>query len=192
MLLAILGYESGAAGLVAAWARELGAEVRLVTGPDELAGCHALHLPGAPPPDENALELVRAAHAAGIRVSLELPGWRELRAAGPVEFRRLLDALAPDVLFATPAEFQILGGAYLSAPLAVLRLGFRSCTVFSADIRLELAAPAGGPADAPVDEAGCAEAFAAGFLLGGSPEEAGRRALETAARCATAAGALPS
>jgi hypothetical protein len=183
MRIAILGDESGAAGTVAAWVRALGAEARVVTTAEELAGCDVLHVPGSPPPDERALTLAAAARRAGARVSVELPGWRELRAVGPVAFRGLLDALAPDVLLATPAEWQILGGAYLSAPLAVLRRS-GGCTVFSADARLELAG-----ADVPIlDEPDCAAAFVAGFLLGGTLEEAGRRALDAVARCAAGMG----
>jgi sugar/nucleoside kinase (ribokinase family) len=183
MRIAILGDETGAAGTVAAWARALGAEARVVATADELAGCDVLHVPGSPAPDERALALAAAARRAGARVSVELPGWRELRAVGPVAFRELLDALAPDLLLATPAEWQILGGAYLSAPLAVLRRR-GGCTVFSAEARLELAGP-----DVPIaDESDCAAAFVAGFLLGGSLEEAGRRALDAAAGCAAETG----
>ena len=43
-----------------------------------------------------------------------------------------------------------------------------------------------------VDTTGAGDAFAAGFLLGGSLEEAARRALDAAARCVALAGSLPA
>jgi sugar/nucleoside kinase (ribokinase family) len=41
------------------------------------------------------------------------------------------------------------------------------------------------------DATGAGDALAAGFLLGGSLEEAGRRGLEAAARCVGGLGAMP-
>jgi sugar/nucleoside kinase (ribokinase family) len=192
MLLGVLGDETGPAGVVAAWARALGAAARTVTaaavGEVEVT---ALHVPGSslvgPPLGEGARQGAAVARRSGARLSVELPAWRDLREAGPLAVRALLDELEPDVLLATPAEWQILGGAYLAAPLAVLRRGIASCTVFTADARLELEGP---PCD-PLDPTGAAEAFAGGFLLGGSLEEAGRRALAAAARCAATSGPLP-
>ena len=51
----------------------------------------------------------RCPHLVGIAA------WTEIRAYGPVRFRELLDTIAPDVLFATEAEWEMLGGAYLPA-----------------------------------------------------------------------------
>jgi sugar/nucleoside kinase (ribokinase family) len=42
-----------------------------------------------------------------------------------------------------------------------------------------------------VDSTGAGDALAAGFLLGGSLEEAARRGLEAAARCVARVGSLP-
>jgi sugar/nucleoside kinase (ribokinase family) len=42
-----------------------------------------------------------------------------------------------------------------------------------------------------VDTTGAGDALAAGFLLGGSLEEAARRGLECAARCVARVGSLP-
>ena len=120
-------------------------------------------------------------------MSLDVAAWTEIRRYGAVRFRELLDELAPDVLFATEAEWQLLGGGYLTAPTGVLKRGPRGCTVMTADARLDLA-----PVEAEVvDTTGAGDALAAGFLLGGSLEEATRRGLEAAARCVAKVGSLP-
>ena len=99
----------------------------------------------------------------------------------------LLDTLAPDVLFATEAEWELLGGAYLTAPLGVLKRGARGCTVFTDEAKLDFAAV---EADV-VDTTGAGDALAAGFLLGGSLEESSRRGLDAAARCVATVGSMP-
>ena len=66
----------------------------------------------------------------------------------------------PMSLFATEAEWEMLGGAYLTAPVGVIKRGPRGCTVVTADARLDLA-----PVDAEVlDTTGAGDALAAGFL----------------------------
>jgi sugar/nucleoside kinase (ribokinase family) len=118
---------------------------------------------------------------------VDVAAWTEVRAFGPVRFRELLDELAPDVLLATEAEWEMLGGAYLTAPTGVIKRGPRGITVVTADARLDLA-----PVDADVvDTTGAGDALAAGFLLGGSLEEAARRGLAAAARCVARVGSLP-
>jgi ribokinase len=154
-------------------------------------GCDVFHLSGyallRTPIQEAALLAASFARQAGARVSVDVAAWTEIRTYGPVRFRELLDTLAPDVVFATEAEWEILGGAYMTAPLAVLKRGARGCTLVSAEARLDLAPL---PVEV-VDATGAGDALAAGFLLGGSLEEAGRRGLEAAARCVAQAGAMP-
>lgn len=154
-------------------------------------GCDVLHVSGyallRTPVREAALLATRLARGTGARISVDLAAWTEIRAYGPVAFRELLDTLAPDVLFATEAEWEILGGSYLTAPLAVRKRGARGITVLSAEARLDLAAVE----TEAVDATGAGDALAAGFLLGGSLEEAGRRGLEAAARCVASLGAMP-
>jgi sugar/nucleoside kinase (ribokinase family) len=159
--------------------------------PSWLDGCDVLHVSGyalvRTPIQDAAAEAVRLARERGARVSVDVAPWTELREYGPVEARELIDTLAPDVIFATEAEWQILGGAYLAAAVTVLKRGPRGITVVTPDARLDLAALPGEV----VDATGAGDALAAGFLLGGSLEEAGRRGLEAAARCVAAVGATP-
>ncbi|HEY2218541.1 MAG TPA: PfkB family carbohydrate kinase [Gaiellaceae bacterium] len=163
--------------------------------PEELdavwLACDVLHLSGyallREPIADAALEAARLAREQGARVSVDVAAWTEIRRYGPVQFRELLDVLAPDVLFATEAEWELLGGAYLTAPVGVLKRGARGCTVFTADSRLDFAAVEAEV----VDPTGAGDALAAGFLVGGSLEEAARRGLDAAARCVAKVGSLP-
>jgi sugar/nucleoside kinase (ribokinase family) len=163
--------------------------------PEELdaawLACDVLHLSGyallREPIADTALEAARLAREQGARVSVDLAAWTEIRSYGPVQFRELLDALAPDVLFATEAEWELLGGAYLTAPVGVLKRGARGCTVFTEDAKLDFAAVE----VEVVDPTGAGDALAAGFLVGGSLEEAARRGLDAAARCVAKVGSLP-
>jgi sugar/nucleoside kinase (ribokinase family) len=163
--------------------------------PEELEAawveCDVLHLSGyallREPIAATALLAARLARAAGARVSVDVAAWTEIRSYGPVRFRELLDELAPDVLFATEAEWELLGGAYLTAPVGVLKRGARGCTVLTEDAKLDFAA-----VDAVVvDPTGAGDALAAGFLVGGSLEEAARRGLDAAACCVASIGSLP-
>src|SRR3954468_3247275 len=164
--------------------------------PDELDaewldGCGVLPLSGyallREPIVDAALLAARLARERGALLSVDVAAWTEIRAFGPVRFRDLLDTLAPDVLFATEAEWEMLGGSYLTAPTGVIKRGARGCIVVTDDARLDLA-----PLDTDVvDSTGAGDALAAGFLLGGSLEEAARRGLECAARCVARVGSMP-
>ena len=163
--------------------------------PEELEaawlGCDVLHLSGyallREPISATALLAARLAREQGARVSVDVAAWTEIRDYGPVRFRELLDELVPDVLFATEAEWELLGGAYLSAPVGVLKRGARGCTVFSEEAKLDFASVSAEV----VDPTGAGDALAAGFLVGGSMEEAARRGLAAAARCIAKVGSLP-
>jgi sugar/nucleoside kinase (ribokinase family) len=154
--------------------------------------CDVLHLSGyallREPIAAAALEAARLARGQGARVSVDVAAWTEIREYGPVRFRELLDELAPDVLFATEAEWELLGGAYLTAPVGVLKRGARGCTVFTEDAKLDFAAV---DVEVVVDPTGAGDALAAGFLVGGSLEEAARRGLDAAARCVATVGSMP-
>jgi ribokinase len=156
-----------------------------------LDGCDVLHISGyallREPVSDAALLARHFAREHGALVSVDVAAWTEIRAFGPVRFRELLDALAPDVLFATEAEWEMLGGAYVTAPAGVIKRGPRGVTVVTEDARLDLAPVAAEV----VDTTGAGDALAAGFLLGGSLEEAARRGLEAAARCVATVGSMP-
>jgi sugar/nucleoside kinase (ribokinase family) len=163
--------------------------------PEELdpawLACDVLHLSGyallREPIAATALLAARLAREQEARVSVDIAAWTEIRSYGPVQFRELLDELAPDILFATEAEWELLGGAYLTAPVGVLKRGARGCTVLTEDAKLDFAAVE----SQVVDPTGAGDALAAGFLVGGSLEEAARRGLDAAARCVAKVGSLP-
>lgn len=153
--------------------------------------CDVLHLSGyallREPIVGAALLAARLAREQGSRVSVDVAAWTEIRAYGPGRFRDLVEELAPDVLFATEAEWELLGAGYLSVPVRILKRGARGCALFAEDSKLDFAAVEA----AVVDPTGAGDAFAAGFLLGGSPEDAARRGLEAAARCVSTVGSMP-
>ena len=91
--------------------------------------CDVLHISGyallREPIAAAALLAATTARSRGARISVDVAAWTEIRTFGPVPFRALLDTVAPDVLFATEAEWEILGGAYLTAPTGVVKRGPR-------------------------------------------------------------------
>jgi sugar/nucleoside kinase (ribokinase family) len=147
--------------------------------------CDCLHIAGysllAAPIDAAAFHAVDLARANGARISVDLSAWTRIREYGPSRFRRQVELLEPDVVFANEAEWEIVGAAYGLAPTAVVKRGSRGVLVLGEE-RVELPARAGEV----VDATGAGDAFAAGFLVGG-PE----LALEAAARCVSQLGALP-
>jgi len=147
--------------------------------------CDSLHISGyalmATPIDGAAVRAATLARGNGARVSVDLSAWTRIREYGPVRFREQLEQLAPDVIFANEAEWEIVGAAYGLAPTAVVKRGARGLLVLG-DERVELPARDGEV----VDATGAGDALAAGFLVGG-PE----LALETAARCVAKPGAMP-
>jgi ribokinase len=151
----------------------------------EWFACDCLHISGyallATPIADAAHHAAELARTQGARISVDLSAWTRIREYGPTRFRDVLEALAPDVVFANEPEWEIVGGAYGLAPTAVVKRGSRGAIVLG-DERHELP-----PADGEiVDATGAGDALAAGFLVGG-PE----LAAEAAARCVAKAGALP-
>ena len=134
-----------------------------------------------------ALLAARLARDRGARVSVDVAAWTEIRTFGPVRFRELLDAVAPDVALRDRGGVgdprrRLPRGPDRRDQARPARLHRRH-----RDARLDLA-----PVEADVvDTTGAGDALAAGFLVGGSLEEAARRGLEAAARCVATVGSLP-
>jgi ribokinase len=147
---------------------------------DWLVGCDALHVPGysllVAPLSATALEAAKVAP----RVSLDLSSTAAIGSIPIERFRELVGLLAPDVVFGTEDEADLVGP--LEAETVVIKRGAKGCVVYRDGS--EQAFPA-HPADV-VDSTGAGDAFAAGFLLGGA--ELG---LEAAARCVSKMGAMP-
>ena len=147
--------------------------------------CEALHISGyallESPIDAAAFHAATLAREHGARVSVDLSAWTRIREYGPSRFRERLERLAPGLVFANEAEWEIVGGAYSLAPTAVVKRGPRGLLVLGEE-RLELPARDGKV----VDATGAGDALAAGFLVGG-PE----LGLEAAARCVAQVGAMP-
>jgi ribokinase len=156
-----------------------GAAVEFEPGELDLAwleGCDVLHVPGYSLVRAPLSDTVFAAARVLPRVSLDISSVAAVRALGVEAFRALAAELAPQVVFATEAEAELVGP--LDAETVVVKRGARGCLVNG----VEHAAP---PADV-VDTTGAGDALAAGFLVGG-PE----LALRAASRCVARMGAMP-
>jgi len=144
--------------------------------PSWLDGCGWLHLP--------AYSLVSwpvrgAALAAAERVphrSLDLSSTAAISDFGVAGFRALAATLRPDVVFGTEAETSLVGP--IAGARQVVKLGPRG-------VRTEDGERPAWPAE-PVDSTGAGDAFAAGYLVGGT--ELG---LKAAARAVSKMGAMP-
>jgi sugar/nucleoside kinase (ribokinase family) len=156
--------------------------------PDELdpawlAGCGHLHVSGyallREPVRFAAARAVELARGDGARISIDLSSWSAIRDAGAGTFRRAVEELAPDVVFANEDEDAALGGP-IAGVTWILKRGARGCC-FDGDERAAL------PVADVVDSTGAGDALAAGWIVGG-PDIA----LAAAARCVQAAGSMPA
>jgi ribokinase len=148
-------------------------------------GADVLHLSGyslfGTPIDQAGAKAAGAVRQQGGRISVDLSSAEAIVAFGAERFLERLRQLAPDVIFATDGELDVLGGD-VDAPLRVRKRGARGIVVHTADGTTELPAV---PTDV-VDSTGAGDALAAGFLVGG-PE----LGLAAAARCVAELGAMP-
>ncbi len=147
-----------------------------------LAGADWLHVSGyalfVEPVRRAALAAVELARSAGARVSVDLASWSGIRDFGAVELRRILERMAPEVVFANQDEARALGGPVPST-VWIEKRGAAGCS-FDGDERAAL------PVPQVVDTTGAGDALAAGWLVDG-PD----LALEAAARCVQQPGAMP-
>jgi sugar/nucleoside kinase (ribokinase family) len=148
-------------------------------------GCSRLHLPGyslvRKPVDEAAAKAAGAVQAQGGRVSVDLSSASAIRAFGERAFRRRLELLEPDLVFANEEERALLEGDLAGATWVVKRGALGIAVGRDGEVE-EHAAP---PAEV-VDTTGAGDALAAGFLVGGPA-----LGLEAAARCVASMGSMP-
>ena len=141
-----------------------------------LEACDVLHVPGYSLARAPLADTAIAAAGVVSRVSLDVSSVAAVQELGVDTFRALVSVLAPQVVFATEEESDLVGP--LDAETVVVKRGPRGCSVDGVDYAAE-------PVDV-VDATGAGDAFAAGFLLGGA--ELG---LAAAARCVARMGAMP-
>jgi len=143
-------------------------------------GCDWLHVPGYSLVREPIARAAGRAAERAARVSVDASSTAAVQAFGVDAFRERLMALAPETVFANEDEAALLGE--LRVDTLVVKRGARGCLVRRGGAVEEHEAPR----VEAVDTTGAGDAFAAGFLVGG-PE----LALEAAARCVGAMGAMP-
>lgn len=138
--------------------------------PEALEGVDHLHLTAYsffdPGPESAAWRALDLARQGGATVSLDLSSSGLLRAHGPQRMRKMVHALAPDVLFGNEDEYQALldgsaaGAARELARVVVLKQGARGCALLSGSA--EVAVPT-EPVTA-VDTTGAGDAFDAAWV----------------------------
>jgi ribokinase len=140
-----------------------------------LSGCDVLHVSGYCLLREPMAAAAVAAARLARRVTVDLASAHDIELLGARTFTARLEALAPELAFATEAERAAVPDFDTAW---VIKLGARGARFPEG----EYPAP-----DAPVlDTTGAGDALAAGYLVGGP-----RRALQAAARCVGLAGAMP-
>jgi ribokinase len=145
-----------------------------------LDGCGWLHVAGyslaTEPAHGAAVAAMRMAAACSVRLSIDVSSTTLIEGYGASRFRQLLGSVAPDVIFATQAEAELLG-ADLTDRL-VIKLG-------EAGVRVAGRRYPARPTVA-VDATGAGDAFAAGYLIGGVD-----LGLTAAARAVATMGGMP-
>jgi len=168
---------------------------------DWLDGCDWLHVSGYAlahePMRSAAVALAQAATRRNVRLAVDLSSTAMIESYGVVSFRDLIHAIGPDLVFGNEAEIALIGalpadggpghgplhhGPLHHGPLhhgeLIVKLGAEGVRVAG---RHFPAVPT-----VPVDSTGAGDAFAAGYLVGGT--ELG---LAAAARAVAKMGAMP-
>jgi len=130
---------------------------------------------------------VDMARGRGAALAVDLSSVAGLLEYGPARMVGELKSLKPDLLFATAAEAETLGGIDGLAGVAVVKLGPAGCQVGGRRIA--------APSVTVVDPTGAGDAFAAAFccsfLRRGSPVAAAEAAVAVAAEAVSRVGARP-
>lgn len=148
------------------------------------------------PHPELLVQVTTAAHDAGTKVAIDLSSAALIEAYGPARFRRLWQAMRPDVVLANEQEWAatqsgrpgpqavaaVPGFGAGGTTVLVLKQGAEGCS-FIIDGVEDHRPPITGPV---LDVTGAGDALGAGFLLGG-PD----LAMEVAARCVAQTGGQP-
>jgi ribokinase len=143
--------------------------------PSWLASCDVLHVSGYCLMRESMAQAATEAARHARRVTVDLASAHDIELLGAQRFTARLEALGPDLAFATEAERAAVPGFDAAW---VIKLGAQGARF-----------PEGfypAPSVVAVDTTGAGDALAAGYLVGG-PE----RAMQAAARCVTLIGAMP-
>lgn len=165
--------------------------------PDDLRaewfeGVQLIHAPGYSFFEEPLASAARSAIAhvrrAGGILAVDLSSAAGLEAYGPERMAHLVTELAPDLLFATQREAEVLAVPLETlARVPVIKLGASGCSILGNVTK--------APAVEEVDPTGAGDALAAAFcvayLHGAAVEVAARRAVDVAARAVTTVGARP-
>jgi ribokinase len=159
--------------------------------PEWFEGVKLLHVPAYSLFHEPLASAAQAAIAmvrrSGGSLAVDLSSVAGLLEYGPARMRALLRSLHPDLLFATVAEAETVGGLEGLAGTPVVKLGPGGCLVGTQRVT--------APAVDVVDPTGAGDAFAAAFcasfLHGASPVEAGESAVAVAADAVSRLGARP-
>lgn len=164
--------------------------------PSAVTGADWVHLPlyGFADPASRAVVTDAAARAAraGARISVDLSSVATMRAIGG-ELQRVLDAVAPDVVFANQDEARAADDAGLAfgGAVYVVKRGGDPVRVTAAGSKAEVPVER---VDDVLDSTGAGDAFAAGYIVsaldGAAPRECARAGSELAKSALRRAGAL--
>jgi sugar/nucleoside kinase (ribokinase family) len=161
-----------------------------------LEGAAVVHVPAyglaTEPAATAVVDAISVVRSSGGAVSIDVSGTTLISAYGLDEFRRLLESLRPDYLFANSDEADVLGlleRRPCADGVVVVKDGPRPATVMLSDgTRMSIAAE---PVERVIDTTGAGDAFAAGFLAARVTGVALEDACAAAHRCAAAVLSSP-